>query len=278
MQRVIGGDIYFIDTEARRGLHYADRFQFRHIDFQPPFGPLDYLAAIEHCVAKGAKILVIDSLTHEHNGVGGVMDQIDAYLDRKCGDNEREREKYFMLANKQPKADRKRLNTRIVQLGINAIFCYRANDAVKPIKGQGIQHIGWTPETTSKLIYEMAQCFLLGPGSDGRPTLQPETNAERLLTKNPEQFRDWFKDGVQLSEDIGERMARWAQGGKPADVPKAEPPSDLLLDHAALLDIGQSKAQESADALKAWWEGLQPKQRVVLKGDIQHLKEAAIRG
>jgi predicted ABC-type transport system involved in lysophospholipase L1 biosynthesis ATPase subunit len=54
VQRVSGGDVFVVDTEARRALHYADRFKFRHVQFDAPFGPLDYLAAIEHCVRKGA--------------------------------------------------------------------------------------------------------------------------------------------------------------------------------------------------------------------------------
>ena len=34
----------------------ADLFKFRHVDFKPPFGPLDYLAVIEHCVKKSAGV------------------------------------------------------------------------------------------------------------------------------------------------------------------------------------------------------------------------------
>jgi hypothetical protein len=30
------GKIAFIDTEARRGLHYAEQFQFLHSDMRPP--------------------------------------------------------------------------------------------------------------------------------------------------------------------------------------------------------------------------------------------------
>jgi hypothetical protein len=148
IQRVVGGDIWGIDTEARRMLHYADKFKFRHIDFKPPFGPLDYLAAIEHAVTLGAKVLVLDSMTHEHSGVGGVMDQVDAVLDAKLErelerdpdmpDWKREnfRKKNFILALVKPMTVRKRLNARIVQLGIIAIFCYRALDRIKPIPGK----------------------------------------------------------------------------------------------------------------------------------------------
>ncbi len=54
MQRVTGGDIYVIDTEARRTLHYADQFSFNHVEMKPPFSSLDYRDAIEWCVKQGA--------------------------------------------------------------------------------------------------------------------------------------------------------------------------------------------------------------------------------
>ena len=77
IQRVSGGDIGFIDTEARRALHYAEKFKFRHLDFRAPFGPLDYLAAVEHFVNKGVKTIIVDSMSHEHEGPGGVLEMHD---------------------------------------------------------------------------------------------------------------------------------------------------------------------------------------------------------
>ncbi len=222
MQRVIGGDIFFIDTEARRATHYADLFTFRHVDFRPPFGPLDYLAVIEHCLARGAKILVIDSMTHEHSGVGGVMDQSEVFLDDKCGDDWKKREKLMMLALARPKAQRKKLNAAIVQLGVNAVLCYRAQDKIKPVAGSEPVKLGWQPETTSPLHYDMAQRFLLTPGCEGVPTLLPDTDAEKRMVKNPAQFRDVFKKGEPLSEAIGQKLAEWAAGASAADSPSTE--------------------------------------------------------
>ena len=46
IQSVTGGDIHVIDTEARRALHYADRFTFRHVQFDAPFASLDYVGSI----------------------------------------------------------------------------------------------------------------------------------------------------------------------------------------------------------------------------------------
>ncbi len=61
IQSVAGGDIYGIDSEARRMLHYADRFKFKHIQFDAPFGSLDYLAAIRYCASQGAKVIIINA-------------------------------------------------------------------------------------------------------------------------------------------------------------------------------------------------------------------------
>lgn len=214
IQRVMGGELFVVDTENGRALQYADKFSFRHVDFQPPFGPLDYLAAIQHCITSGAKVIVVDSMTHEHSGEGGVMDQSDTLLDKKCGNDWKARKNNFMFSLIEPKKQRKKLNAFLARLdpGVTVILCYRADEKIKPVKGADPLELGWQPETTSKLHYEMMQRFLLGPGSDGVPTLNPQREAERMLVKNPEQFRGWFKPGDQLSEDLGERMARWAAG------------------------------------------------------------------
>src|SRR5689334_3112922 len=47
---VTGGDVYVVDTEAGRALHYADRFKFQHMPFEAPFGSLDYLQVVRQCV------------------------------------------------------------------------------------------------------------------------------------------------------------------------------------------------------------------------------------
>ncbi len=224
MQRVIGGDVFFIDTEARRGLHYADRFKFRHVPLEAPFGPLDYLACIEHCVARGANVIVIDSLTHEHSGIGGVAHQSEKYLDDKAGDDFKKRDKLKMLSWVKPKRERAQLNARIVQLGINLVCCYRAKDKIKPSEtGGSPDKLGWQPETTSDLHYDMTKTFLLPPGCRGVPAQQPVTEAEKRLAKDPAQFEGWFRPGEPLSEDMGERMARWAAGDSaPYTFPRGE--------------------------------------------------------
>jgi hypothetical protein len=217
IERVVGGPIYFVDTESDRALHYADYFKFQHVPFAPPYGPLDYIAAFEHCASKGAKIIVCDQMTFEHNGEGGVMDQSEDFLEKKCGDDWKAREKMLMLSLVKPKTARKKLKRWIITHGhIVFILLYRAADKIKPApKGATDREpikLGWQPETTSDLPYEMTARFLLTPGSQGVPMLKPEEKGELLQVKNPKQFENVIKSGEALSEDLGERMARWAQG------------------------------------------------------------------
>lgn len=233
IQRVIGGEIYVIDAEADRALHYKSHFRFRHISFQPPHSPEAYQEAIEYAVGRGAKIIVIDSMTHEHSGEGGVLDQIETFMNERYEraiakgmedwQAEKEADKSKWTAQIKPKGQRKRLNRKILSYGASVVFilCYRAEDKTKPVEGGKPVHLGWQAETTSKLPYDMTIRFLLPPASDGRPNLTPDTEFEKLSIKLPEDFRGWFKPGLQLNEDLGEKLARWSvgdQGAAPSDL------------------------------------------------------------
>lgn len=217
IQRITGGDIHLIDTEARRSLHYADSFKFRHTEFKAPFGPLDYLAAIEHCVSRGAKIIIVDSASHEHEGPGGVLEMHGTELDRLAGNDYGKRDRFNLLAWQKPKSERRRLINSILQMPVNFIFCFRAKDKTKPGKdntGKSTMiSLGWMPIAGEEFVYEMTVNMLLYPGSNGVPLWQPEETGEKAMIKLPAQFRQIFEERQPLSEQIGEQLAAWAAGG-----------------------------------------------------------------
>ncbi len=221
MQRVVGGEVFVIDTESKRALHYAPKkgespvpgetFAFRHVPFGAPFSPSDYLAAIQHCVKQGAKTIVVDTASLEHEGPGGVLEMHDVELERlggKAADSFR--------AWTRPKADRRRLINTIMQLPCNFIFCFRAKDKTKPGEDANgkktLVELGFMPIAGDEFIYEMGACGLLLPGANGVPTWTSTFVGEKLMIKLPGQFREILV-GKQLSEDIGEQLARWAAGG-----------------------------------------------------------------
>jgi hypothetical protein len=117
---------FVIDTEARRALHYAEKFKFRHVAFGAPFGPLDYLAAIEHCLKRARRRSSSTAMSHEHEGPGGVLEMHAAEHARIGG-----KESVKMLAWQKPKQERRRLINSILQMSCNFIFCFRAKEKLK---------------------------------------------------------------------------------------------------------------------------------------------------
>jgi hypothetical protein len=241
IQRVCGGEIFVIDTEARRALHYAEAFQFRHVAFGAPFGPLDYLAAIEHCLKRGAKTIVVDSMSHEHEGPGGVLEMHAAELARLGG-----KQTMTMLAWQKPKSERRRLINSVIQMECNFIFCFRAKEKMRLVKGDDPKPRGWMPLAGEEFVYELTLKCLLLPGANGVPTLAPEHDDERAMVKVPGQFARLFEKPTQISEDLGEALARWAAG--PAALPRVTP-DDLVKSYEACADaatLRTLKAQRSA--------------------------------
>ena len=69
--------VAIIDTERSRSLFYAENGQFgsfKHVEFAPPYSPLDYIEAVNYVESLGIKVCIIDSLSHAWNGTGGILD------------------------------------------------------------------------------------------------------------------------------------------------------------------------------------------------------------
>jgi ABC-type dipeptide/oligopeptide/nickel transport system ATPase subunit len=226
IQTVTGGDIYFIDTESRRALHYADQFKFKHVPFDAPFGSLDYLAALQFCVKQGAKVVVVDSMSHEHEGPGGMVDLHDQIALRMSGGDAAKLERVKMLAWSEPKQKRRQLINGILQLNANFIFCFRAKNTSKPIKGKNgrteVEAMGFMPIAGEEFVFEQTLNALLMPGAGGVPTWFSEQIGERTMIKLPEQFKFLADRHTPLDEKIGASLARWAAGKERTKKEEAE--------------------------------------------------------
>lgn len=212
IQRVAGGDIYYIDTESKRSLHYADTFTFKHVEFVAPFGSDDYLEALRFCIKAGAKTVVVDSMSHEHEGPGGYLDFHGREVERMAGGDYAKAERVKMAAWIKPSAARRKLINGILQLNANFIFCFRAKEKTKPKQGGGIQELGWMPIAGDEFLFEQTLNCLLPPASKGVPQWTSEQVGERAMMKLPRQFERLFADKRPLDEDHGTGLAEWARG------------------------------------------------------------------
>lgn len=219
----IAGDKPFavIDTEAGRAKHYADQFRFDHGDLAPPFTPQAYAEAILAADAAKYPVIVVDSMSHEWAGEGGVLEMHEAELDRMAGDDWKKREAVKMAAWIKPKMQHKKMVQRMLQIRAHLILCFRAEEKVDMVRDEKTGKMlivpkkstvgldGWMPVCEKNLPYELTTSFLLTADEPGRP--KP--------IKLQEQHRPMFPLGQPIDEESGKRVAAWARGvgGEEAD-------------------------------------------------------------
>lgn len=240
IQSVTGGDIEMIDTEHERGLFYAENFKFNHTPFAAPFASLDYLDAIKQA-SKRSKIIIVDSMSHEHESEGGMIDYQEAELTRITRGDDGKRQAMQMLAWAKPKAARRKLLQGMTQIDAHIILCFRAKNTSKPGKdGNGknvVIPMGFVPIAGEEFVFESALSVLFHPNAQGIPTWNPELPGERIAVKIPRQF-EWLKSQKgPLTRADGAKLAQWAAGGvqKPAQTQKpADKPTPTKPDEPAL--------------------------------------------
>ncbi len=209
------GPIVLIDTENRRAQHYADQFNFQHIDFAPPYGPLDYLAALQAAAAVNPAVIIIDSLSHEHDGEGGTLDCVTAELERLAGADPGLQQKLATAAWRRPKAARRALLSGLLRMRAHVILCIRATErtrmAREPVATEPVE-LGLTPITAPEFMFELTCSALLRAGAQGEPTWASALQGEHSAIKLPRQFAAMMKGGGPLSENHGRQLALWATG------------------------------------------------------------------
>lgn len=207
-----------IDTEAGRALHYADQFQFDHADLRAPFRPASYADAIQAADQAGYPVVLVDSMSHEWDGDGGVLDWQEAEFERLGA-----RDSVKMLSWQAPKRDHRKMLTRLLQVRAHVILCFRAADKVEMAKVDGRTVVrpkqtltgldGWVPICEPRLPYELTLSALLLPDRPGvaRPIKLQEQHRALLSADRP------------ISKEAGRLLAEWAAGGVAATAPAPAP-------------------------------------------------------
>ena len=210
----ISGDkpFAFIDTENGRALHYADQFSFDECQLRPPFSPDAYREAILAADAGGYPVIVIDSMSHEHEGVGGLLDMHEEDVQRMGGDDWKKREAVKMAAWIRCKGQHRKMLQTMLQVKAHLILCFRAAEKIEMVREDGKMKIvpkqtgtslnGWVPICERNLPYEATCSFLLMADEPGVP--HP--------IKLQAQHRSMFPPGKPIDEEAGRRVAAWAAG------------------------------------------------------------------
>ncbi len=213
------GTIGFADTENKRALFYAREHSFDHCPIYEPFTPAKYVTAVERSRAAGHAVLIIDSMSHEWSGLGGLLDMHEAELERMAGDDWSKREKMTYAAWIKPKAQHKAMMARLLQLNTHVIFCLRAEEKIameKNERGKIVPvKLGFQPVCGKDFMFDMTVAFMLSDQAPGVPVPM-----KTMLDKH----RQLFDMQAKLDEAAGARIAAYARGDAlPAAAPAPEP-------------------------------------------------------
>lgn len=216
--------IILIDTENKRARHYAEDFDFLHVDFAAPFGSLEYVTALRTAASLRPAVVILDSLSHEHDGEGGHLDSYAGELERLTGGDPTLQQRFQLTAWRRPKSERRVLLAELVRSNVHIIACFRAAERSRPAKeGAEILEMGFTPVGAPEFVYEMTLAALLRPGARGVPTWRSNLPGEAMAIKRPHPFEKLFRDGTQLNEHHGRILALWAKGPASARRRRAQP-------------------------------------------------------
>lgn len=268
--RGTGKRVCLIDTENGRALKYAPYFDFDHVDFAPPFTSLRYLEAIKGAEKRGYGAIIVDSQSHEHEGVGGLLEQHEAFLKAKAGDDWKKREQLKFTAWIEPKSNRNKLIMQGIQpVQADLILCFRAKEKLDLTKKDERGKVkpgsaGWTPIGGEEFPFEMLSVMILPPKSAGKPDWDAESSTINSLDKNLIALLHGIQ---QINEDTGAEMKRLTGALSPAAASTGQQTAPAVSEHDRLAKRIQSLISASPDAgdLDALWT-------VDFKDDLARLK------
>lgn len=208
-----GGKIAFINTEGARGHMYADKFNYVAVDIEEPFSYDRYREAVLAAKEIKPAVLIIDSISHAHEGPGGMLAQHEKFLDDKAGTDYKKRERLTWAAWIRPKEQESQFVNTLIQVDFSVILCFRAKEKLKILRGAEPIPLGWQPICSDRIPFETTATLILPPGSKGAPDLSAQASELR-------EPLDTMIRPDQLDEALGKRLAQWAAGGKEPAAPK----------------------------------------------------------
>jgi len=221
------GRIGMIETESGRGEAYADTLPggYEVLSIRENFAPEVYGEAI--AVAEQAKFdaLIIDSASHEWEGVGGVLDM--------AAKNEEAGKKGLLIWQKPKISHAREFMLRLMQTSIPlVIVCMRAK---YPMEGTGKDMKRSTvlePKQSADILFEM----MVHGWIDADHNMHITKPRNKLEDKTGI-VSTVFADGRPITIQTGERLAKWAAGKKIPAEPRVEQenpaiaPATLMPDH-----------------------------------------------
>ncbi|MFO1080819.1 MAG: AAA family ATPase [Reyranellaceae bacterium] len=240
------GKVVLIDTESGRGSLYADVVPggYGVIQLEAPFSPTAYMEAMAAAEQAGAECIIVDSMSHEWEGLGGVADMA-AQIEARTG-------KPGLHCWKEPKTAHQRMLLKLLQAKSHVICCLRAKRKSRQVKDERtgktaiVKDDFYTPKQDQDFIFELT----------AHAEILPD-HALRVTKVSHPALAEIFRNGVVISTETGRAIAAWSKGGADSTpIDKTAAVVDELLAEVNACTDGEAvdaiMAREKVQAAVAW--------------------------
>jgi hypothetical protein len=195
--------VCLIDTENESASLYADKFAFDTIPLGPPFTTARYVECIDAIVKGGYDVLIIDSITPQWDGEGGILRRKEALERANPNANG-----YALWSRFTP--EHEAFKQIILQSPVHVICTMRSKQEyalqpdekgkLKPVK------LGLAPIQRDQLDYEFTLVFDVNLShnaavSKDRTGLFDEQGVNLADPKTADAIRGWLESGVEAPQN-----------------------------------------------------------------------------
>ena len=209
-----GKPVAMINAEGPRGHQYAETFQYVACDISAPYRTTLYTEVLGAAMQLKPGAIIIDSVSHSHDGPGGTLEWHEEILNKMAGDDMKKRDRCNFTAWVKPKAGENQFIYKMLSTECPLILCMRAKEKVRIEKGKEPVDLGWQPIVGERVAFETIFTLILPPHSKGVPDL--------AISEMREPFDTLVPGGKQIDEQLGKRLAEWARGGQKSTQPKKQ--------------------------------------------------------
>ena len=219
--------ICVIDTENHSADLYSHLGPYNVLTLGKPFTPEAYAQAIELCETSGMKAIIIDSLSHEWEGEGGILDIHSSMMGNSFTNWSKVTPRHNSLVQ------------RILQSSCHVIATLRTKQdyVLSDKNGKMVpEKVGLKSVTKDGMDYEFTTVFDLDINHNANCT----KDRTGLFTNIPQ----------KLTEDTGERILNWCEGNSMTMEEAFEPSIEEMV-----------AASKTIEELVVLWKKVEPSQQ-----------------
>lgn len=232
-ERLNLGPVYVIDSENRAALRYAKSpntghgFAFKHVEMPfDDFSPEAYCAAIDHCEAEGARVILIDGISQEWTDAPrSVLEQVDEITEESKSKNA------FGTGWREMTPRHNAFVQRILRCSAHLIATMRVKTAYEMVKNERSgkmepKKIGLAPVQRPGVEYEFDLLFtmadaVLTVGKTRCDRIAPQTMIERPGPEFADLLADWIEDVDQTPAKVAPGLAKFVTDLAAENAPEA---------------------------------------------------------